>query len=182
VYAIAMTPVTNAQYRAFVEATGHRTPGHWKRGRIPSDKEDHPVVRVTWDDAVAFCEWAGGRLPTEKEWEKAARGTDGRQYPWGERWESGLCNTDEAGIWDTTPVTRYPEGASPYDLLDMAGNVWEWCEDWFDEGQGDRVVRGGSYVDLHWDARCAGRGWQRPGTPHDDLGFRVVVAHVRSGL
>ena len=132
-YYIAKTPVTNAQYEAFVKATGHRQPNHWGNGQPPKDEADHPVVYVYWKDAVAYCRWlaeATGkpyRLPTEAEWEKAARGPDGRIYPWGNEWDSKRCNTAEGGKRSTTPVGAYPAGASPYGVLDMAGNVWEYC-------------------------------------------------------
>jgi len=130
-YYLAKTPVTNAQYAAFVQVT-YRQPGGWKGGKPPSGKEDHPVVNVSWHDAVAYCNWLAEvtgkpyRLPSEAEWEKGARGTDGRIYPWGNRWDAKRCNTGESGKEGTTPVGAYPEGASPYGLLDMAGNVWEW--------------------------------------------------------
>jgi len=132
-YYLAKTPVTNAQYAAFVQATGHEPPEHWKQKKPPSGKQEHPVVNVRWHDAVAYCQWLTEksirtyRLPTEAEWEKAARGTDGRIYPWGNQWDEKLCNTSEGGKGGTTPVGAYPDGASPYGLLDMAGNVWEWC-------------------------------------------------------
>ena len=133
-YYLAKTPVTNLQYKAFVDATGHEPPKHWKNGKIPKGKENHPVVYVSWYDAQAFCEWAGLRLPTEQEWEKGARGTDGRRFPWGDHSPNpNLCNFNSY-IKDTTPVDRYPDGASPYGLLDMAGNIWEWCENWYDNG------------------------------------------------
>ena len=172
IFALARTPVTNAQYKAFVDAAGHPVPNNWLGGRIPAGKEDHPVVRVTWEDAQAFCGWAGCRLPTEQEWEKGARGTDGRVYPWGDRWELGRCNSKEAGINDTTPVGLYPSGASPYGLLDMAGNVRQWCEDLHGPDRGhckvlrsSRVLRGSSYsseelfVRLTWSSYRTEDDW-----------------------
>jgi formylglycine-generating enzyme required for sulfatase activity len=131
-YYLAQTPVTNAQYQAFVEATAHRTPQHWQNGLPPHGKADHPVVHVSWFDALAYCRWLAEvtgkptRLPSEAEWEKGARGDDGRLYPWGNQWNAQCCNTQESALDDTTPVGAYPQGASPYGLLDMVGNVWEW--------------------------------------------------------
>jgi formylglycine-generating enzyme required for sulfatase activity len=203
-YYLARTPVTNAQYAAFVQATGHERPRHWEGGKPPSDKEDHPVVRVSWYEAVDYCNWlsevAGRpyRLPSEAEWEKGARGDDGRIYPWGNQWNAERCNSREGGREDTTPVGAYPQGASPYGLLDMAGNVWEWTrslwgeESWeplfkypYDlaDGREDleapdrvlRVLRGGSWDDDRVDARCVGRLWLEPGILPDHLGFRLCV-------
>ena len=180
-YRMAKTPITNTQYKAFVDATGYRAPEHWKNGQIPKGKADHPVVYVSWEDAQAFCAWAGCRLPTEKEWEKAARGTDGREYPWGNGWEAGHCNTSEAGIKDTTPVNKYPRGASPYGLLDMAGNVWEWCEDWYDSDRKYKVLRGGSWLSDRGRARCAYRDRYYPvGHNYDVVGFRCCVVATSS--
>jgi formylglycine-generating enzyme required for sulfatase activity len=179
-YALARTPVTNIQYKAFVDATGHRIPSHWVKGRIPKGKEDHPVVNVSWEDAQAFCEWAGCRLPTEQEWEKGARGTDGRKYPWGNGWQLGRCNTREAGLGDTTPVDRYPTGASPYGLLDMAGNVWEWCEDWYDSECKHRVLRGGSWFIDSGRARSADRYWTDPDLRDFNCGVRCGVSSTSS--
>ena len=131
-YFMAKTPVTNAQYLAFVQSTGHHPPDHWEDELPPAGKHDHPVVHVSWHDALAYCGWLtqvtgkSFRLPSEAEWEKAARGTDGRVYPWGNQWDAERCNTKESDIGATTPVGAYPQGASPYGLLDMAGNVWEW--------------------------------------------------------
>ena len=155
---IGRYPVTNAQYKRFVDATGHKPPRHWQGNTYPADRATHPVVYVTWDDAVAYAKWAGKRLPTEEEWEKAARGTDGRMYPWGNYWEEGRCNTSEAGIGNTTPVGHYsPGGDSPYGCADMAGNVWEWTASAWEPGSERRVVRGGSWDFNQWGARCAYR-------------------------
>jgi formylglycine-generating enzyme required for sulfatase activity len=140
-YYIAKTPVTNAQYVAFVEATGHREPHGWQGGKAPGDKADHPVVSVSWHDAMAYCQWLAKatnkayRLPSEAEWEKAARGVEGRIYPWGNEWDAKRCNSSEGERGGMTPVGMYspqlhPElaegGDSPYGCVDMAGNVWEW--------------------------------------------------------
>jgi serine/threonine-protein kinase len=177
-YCLARTPVTNAQYRAFVQATSHRPPLHWRHGEIPRGEETHPVVYVSWEDARAFCKWAGCRLPTEQEWEKGARGTDGREYPWGNGWETGRCNSFEAGIGDTTPVGEYPAGASPYGLLDMAGNVWEWCEDPY--GRKHKAVRGGSWHYDSVDMRCASRSGYNPMSTNRNLGFRCCMSSASS--
>ena len=129
---IGKCPVTNEQYAAFIRATGQAAPGHWKNGQTPADRNGHPVVNVSWKDAVAFGQWlsqASGkvtRLPTEAEWEKAARGSDGRIYPWGnDPPTKELCNFNN-NVDGTTPVGQYQAGASPCGALDMAGNVWEW--------------------------------------------------------
>jgi len=175
-YYLAKTPVTNLQYNAFVDATGHEPPEHWKNGLIPTGKEHHPVVYVSWEDAQAFCDWAGLRLPTEQEWEKGARGTDGRKYPWSnQKPNPSLCNFNN-NVGDTTPVDRYPGGASPYGLLDMAGNVWEWCVDWYDHEKRRRVLRGGSFYYLVYLVRAAYRNGDGPGYRGYDLGFRVVFS------
>jgi hypothetical protein len=185
---IDQTPVTNAEYKRFLDANPeHGVPSHsenWARPynwdyrsrSFPLDKAHHPVVLVTWYDAVAYAKWAGKGLPTEKAWEKAARGTDGREYPWGE-WEEGRCNTTESGIGTTTPVGRYsPAGDSPYGCADMAGNVREWTSSQWELGSWDRVVlRGGSWsYDLD-HARCALRGGEGPYFSHDYIGFRCVA-------
>lgn len=124
-YKIDKHPVTNAEYARFVAETGHRPPLNWDNGRIPPGKALHPVTMVSWFDAKAYAEWAGKRLPTEAEWEKAARGDDGRRWPWGNHMDPARLNTYYQ-IGDTTPVTRFEQGASPYGVLDMAGNVTEW--------------------------------------------------------
>ena len=193
-YYLAKTPVTNAQYTAFVQA-GARQPRHWRDGKPPGDKEDHPVVNVSWHEAVAYCKWQTEktgkpyRLPSEVEWEKGARGSKGRIYPWGKLWDRKRCNTEEGGKWDTTQVGDYPEGASPYGLLDMAGNVWEWCSTlfrdypyWPDDGRedfgarGSRVLRGGSWGERRRYARCAVRERADPDRLSADIGFRVAAS------
>ncbi len=171
-YYLAKTPVTNLQYKAFVDATGHRKPSHWKNGKIPKGKENHPVVKVSWHDAQAFCKWAGLRLPTEREWEKGARGADGWKYPWGNQPpNTSLCNFNK-NVGDTTPVDHYPGGASPYGLLDMAGNVREWCEDWYSSNRKFRVLRGGSWNLNVNVVRTAPRGRGLPDNRVGSIGFR----------
>jgi hypothetical protein len=161
-YWIDRTPVTNAEYARFVAAAGHETPKHWQ-GQMPLDTiADHPVGYVSWHDAKAYADWAGLRLPTEQEWEKAARGTDGREYPWGNEWRDDHCNTSASRIRATTPVGRFsPQGDSPYGCVDMAGNVREWTVAhtrflFFI----DRVVRGGSWY--HFRSLARGRPPRRP--------------------
>jgi formylglycine-generating enzyme required for sulfatase activity len=195
-YYLAKTMVTNAEYAAFVQATGHRAPYLWQGGKPPRGKEDHPVVNVSWHDAMAYCAWLARvtgkpyRLPSEAEWEKGARGTDGRVYPWGSQWDAARCNGRESTPGDTTPVGAYPDGASPYGALDMAGNVWEWTSSAYEaypydpaDGREDpeaedglrRVVRGGSFGNLPWRVRCAFRGRDLPGASFWDRGFRVAL-------
>ncbi|UCC89565.1 MAG: SUMF1/EgtB/PvdO family nonheme iron enzyme [Anaerolineales bacterium] len=131
-------PVTNAEYQLFVEATSHRPPLFWSEGHFPAQKADHPVVGVSFHDAAAFCRWAADvtglpvRLPTEPEWEKAARGSDGRLYPWGSEWGAGLCNSGEEKLAATVSVSHYsPQGDSFYGIADLAGNAQEWCASLF---------------------------------------------------
>ena len=194
-FKIARTLVTNAQYASFIIGTGHSTPEHWIKGRIPQGRENHPVVNVSWNDAMAFCGWVNVRLPTEAEWEKAARWTDGRAFPWGnESPTAALCNFSGAYLWDTTPVGAYPKGASPYGVLDMAGNVWEWTSSliWeypYDasdgrEGSGGwnaRVLRGGAWNSGDKEVRCAARSRDYGGenrTLPSTCGFRVVSLDI----
>jgi formylglycine-generating enzyme required for sulfatase activity len=165
--------VTNAEYARFVAATGHKPPSHW-RGKVPlQELAEHPVIQVSWHDAVAYGEWAGKRLPTEEEWEKAARGTDGRIYPWGdEPPDEGRCNFG-GNVGSTTPVGRYsPQGDSPYGCSDMAGNVWEWTASDYDAGR--KVLRGGSWDNEPLHVRAAYRIANTPGSRGNVMGFRCV--------
>lgn len=131
-FEMMQVPVTHALYEQWVQSTGAVAPVAWRDGALPDDLRDHPVNDVSWDDAIDFADWLSNatgqrwQLPTEAQWEKAARGLDGRQFPWGNTFDAELCNAREAGRNTTTPVGLYTEGASPYGLLDMAGNVWEW--------------------------------------------------------
>jgi formylglycine-generating enzyme required for sulfatase activity len=207
-FRIARFPVTNAQYETFVSDGGYTS--RWRRcwtsegwkwkdeRRRPMDGgaseesrlPNHPRVMVTWYEAHAFCGWLTEklgyevRLPTEAEWEKAARGCDGRVYPWGEDFDATRCNVLDTGIGTTSAVGAFPSGSSPYGVLDMSGNVWEWCattwrktyeepavED--PEGTASRVARGGSFVDVQEHARCAFRFHVTPVVADANLGFRV---------
>jgi formylglycine-generating enzyme required for sulfatase activity len=177
-YYLALHPVTNAQYKRFKR--------EWTRD------DDHPVVNVSWHDAQAYCQWAGLRLPTELEWEKGARGADGREYPWGKEWDQNKCrNSNNRGSEETCGVWRYEAGSSPWGLYQMAGNVWEWCEDWYVSGAyaryktgsltlpssgDDRVLRGGSWSSVLSDYfRCAFRfDAFGPDYRDHDLGFRCA--------
>lgn len=173
-FRIARYPVTNAQYFRFVKATGHRRPDHWLGGGdYPPELARHPVVFVSWEDAVAYTAWAGARLPAEAEWEKAARGTDGRLYPWGNEFIAENCNTSESGTDGVRPVEAHPGGASPYGLMDMAGNVWEWTATNYEDDEQWRVLKGGAwdYKGLK-DARCAARVYFRPTFRNGAVGFR----------
>ena len=185
-YYISNYEVTNEQFAQFMRGTGYDAGGDWKK-YAKAGKEKHPVVCVNWDDAMAYCRWAGGTLPTEAQWEKAARGNDDRQYPWGDSWEAGRCKNNSSG---TTAVGSYPGGASPYGLQDMAGNIWEWCSDWFgDKYYGSspsrnpegprsgvsRVVRGGSRgIACHNSFRCANRYGDLPDFRNSYCGFRFA--------
>jgi len=194
-------PVTYAQFQAFVDAPdGFYDDGWWVGLAADADHrtapgeqawpiDNHPRERVSWYDTVAFCRWLSSklgqevRLPTEWEWQWAAQGGDGRAYPWGNDFDASRCNTDESGIGRTTPVDAYPSGASPFGLMDMAGNVWEWCLNEYEEpasvgleGDARRVVRGGSWLNLDSSARAVYRDRSDPYSRYLDYGFRVAAA------
>jgi serine/threonine-protein kinase len=183
------TEVTNAMFTHCVEAGGCTAPMHSSHYSMP-DYADHPVAGVTWFQAEAYCHWAGRRLPTEAEWEKAARGPDGRLYPWGNAAPDATLLNFARQVGDTTSVGSYPAGASPYGALDMAGNVWEWVSDGYDPNYythtpttnppggtsaNQRVIRGGAWgVDAR-AVRLANRFWAFPGR-NDTDGFRCALS------
>ena len=222
-YSIDRYEVTNAAFKQFVDATGYVTAAEkngasWTHNgrlwmptegaywRAPegsesdlSDKMDHPVVHVSWEDARAYCAWAGKRLPTEAEWEKAAKGTEDRIYPWGDTWDGAKCNhgmsdepyyDEQDGYRRTAPVGSFASGMSPYGVHDMAGNVWEWTGDWYDrkyyaesprenpqgpESGKYRVVRGGSWGTVKISARTTFRARFVPDRTRDAVGFRCAA-------
>jgi formylglycine-generating enzyme required for sulfatase activity len=167
-------PVTVARYAEFLAATGHPAPVGFEGIAGDPDRADHPVTRVSWFDARTFCDWCGRRLPTEEQWEKAARGTDDRAYPWGERFDVRRLNSRAAKKRDTTPVWAYPDGASPFGVLDLVGNVWEWTESWFD-GTGELIVlKGGCHALTKEHAAISHRHFNDPAFGNNLTGFRTV--------
>ena len=192
-YRLSRYPVTNAQYQAFVAAGGYGEDRFWSKegwawrkdqGVVGAEDyegtlSNHPRVGVSWYEADAFCRWLGAqvpydvRLPREVEWEKGARGTDGREFPWGDGFDAARLNANATGIGRTTAVGAFPAGKSPYELMDMSGNVWEWCEDVDEEEPRARVLRGGAFVNLVQDYRCAYRSQYYPHLRYFDIGFRV---------
>lgn len=193
-YSIDETPITNAEYKRFLDANpNHVVPPDWnKESRTRQvGKEKHPVVCVSWNDADDYAHWVGKQLPTEAEWERAARGTDGRRFPWGDEFDPGRSNTSESKLYGTTPVKNYAQmGNSADGVIDMAGNVWEWCADWYDAmyyknapthnpqgpDSGDwRVLRGGAWDVAPDYSRCASRDYIVPdGIGYATVGFRCV--------
>lgn len=199
-YAITVTPITNRQYAAFIAATGHSAPDvdratwgsyglihpyartrrfAWAKGKPPPGREDHPVVLVSQADASAYAAWLthvtgqNWRLPGELEWEKAARGTDGRYFPWGNEFDPGRLDSHDAGPFDTVPVGSYPASASPFGLLDAAGQVFEWTAT--TDGPGRAIVKGGSWDDKGCGiCRPAARHSRPVNLKHIVIGFRLV--------
>jgi formylglycine-generating enzyme required for sulfatase activity len=199
-YAIGRTPITQGQYAAFVAATAHRAPGvsrarwqsyglihpyertrrfAWVGGRPPADRLDHPVVLVSQGDARAYAAWLSRRtgqrwrLPTEAEWEKAARGTDGRTFPWGDEFDPARLNSHDAGPFDTEPVGRHATGASPFGVLDAAGQVFEWTST--PAAPGHAIVKGGLWDDKGCGVcRPAARHARPIAIKHILIGFRLV--------
>ena len=191
-YEIGKYPVTNLAYQRFVIETNHTPPPHWGNG-FPQVLADHPVVEVNWYDVFSYCEWMSRstgivhRIPTEIEWERAARGVENTTYPWGDSFNPENCNCWELGVGWTTPVNCFLNGASSFKVLDMVGNVWEWCSSLFmdypylgHDGREDqkaddwRVLRGGSWMDHEWGVRAARRLSGNPSTFSHNTGFRVV--------
>jgi formylglycine-generating enzyme required for sulfatase activity len=193
-YYIGKTEVTNAQFRPFVQGDGYTNPDYWTEDgwawreeagitqpafwdNADWNGDQQPVVGISWYESVAYARWLSAqtgrdyRLPTEAEWEKAARGPDGLIWPWGNEWQSGLANSEEADEGKTVSVGSYPDGASPYGALDMAGNVWEWTGSEYqdypydaadgreevNEGVSRVTLRGGSYASSETYDRCASR-------------------------
>ena len=191
-FKIGKFPVTNLYHR-FVRDADHSPPSLWVEGKVPLSLEDHPVVNVTWDDAVAYCDWMSSvsgtkyRLPTEVEWELTARGHEGTIYPWGDTFFAECCNCWEMAVGWTTPVNCFAEGISSFGALDLVGNVWEWCSTLYadypydpDDGReesgvdGWKVLRGGSWLDHEWGVRAARRLSGDPERGSHNTGFRVV--------
>jgi serine/threonine-protein kinase len=227
---IDKTEVTVAMFRTFVEATGYKTTAErqgwgkpwtdgpkelewpkvngtdWQHPYGPEStaKDDHPVTQVSWEDAAAYCKWVGGQLPTEAQWEKACRGTDGRMWPWGNTFDGTRVSSCDAqcpierwkddsfddGYAFAAPVGSFPAGVSPYDALDMVGNVWEWVADWYEKdyyhdspyknplgpASGTlRAMRGGAWYDTDVWVTCTVRHQNPPWDRYSDVGFRCVV-------
>ena len=196
--------VTNIRYLEFVQATGHRPAldnscqtakcregNLWEGTSFPPEIGNQPVTQVNWYDADAYCTWKGKRLPSEAEWEKAARGTKAKVYPWGAVPPKGKATYQRKwrGVFSMTDVGTYPQGESIYGAFDMAGNVWEWVDDWYHKkyyslgrkknprgpADGDfKVVRGGSWVNYANSLRSAFRRWSRPEVRFNDTGFRCA--------
>lgn len=177
-FSITKYPITVSQYHQFCTATSRSMPDAPKWGW----QENHPIVNVSWEDAAAYAAWAGLALPTEEEWEKAARGTDGREYAWGNQWDvSKCCNSVGNAASKTSPVGSYRAGASPYGVLDMTGNVWEWCDSWYTVNS-TRVLRGGSWRYFNPGYfRVTFRGDYYPAGKGSSYGFRCVSRSPKVG-
>lgn len=183
--------VTHEDYKKFTDSTGYPAPNNWEDNNYPVGKGKHPVIYVSWSEAKAYCSWSGKRLPREVEWEKAARGTDARIYPWGNKWDLNKSNNPLRGHEGTMPVGSFENGKSPYGLYDMSGNVWEWVDDHYlphpgsdyvspEFGKKYRLLKGGSW----WDCMFYGCGISAPtfnrsffdaSTKNDSFGFRCAA-------
>ncbi len=184
--------VTNREYKKFIDATQfHELPGHWEDGQFPEGKGDLPVTNVTWREAWTYALWAGKRLPTEEQWEKAARGTDGRLFPWGDEYQKGWANIGVDGAKAPEPGGRFPKDVSPYNVFDMAGNVMEWTLSWYQAYPGNdyrfkkfgkefKVLRGngfqkGGHYFLEAYRFTFYRTEARPDEYFENVGFRCVI-------
>ena len=172
--------MTNGQYARFLQETNHPKPTYWEDPAF--NQPSQPVVGVSWEDAISYARWAGKRLPSEAEWEKAARGVDGRIYPWGNTWGADCCNSTGAqdGFEGTAPVGSFPSGASPYGAMDMAGNVWEWVADEPSpdsplEFRNVRIGKGGSWVNSQEGVKVSGRAKGDPKLADCIIGFRCAM-------
>ena len=172
-FAIGRFPVVNAHVRAFVAQTGHAASAGLAARLEAPQLADHPATELTFADALAFCAWAGARLPTGDEWEAAARGDDGRPWPWGPTFDPDRCACAEAGAGWTAPVRAHPDGASRSGAQQLAGNVWEWVADAPDD-DGWRTVRGGSYLDHAWGVRSSRALSADPARATPTTGFRIA--------
>ena len=191
-YFIDIYETTNRRYAEFVRQTGHAPPPNWSGGRYPPGRDEHPVVFVSWYDAVAYCGWIKKRLPTEAEWEQAARGTEGLEYPWGAEFDPARANTGSSDTNDSSPVGQFSGGRSPFGVEDMIGNAAEWVDAWFLPypgnpqlrgplyGQRFKVIRGGSWGGSggHYAMaifyRAAHRLFGEPTERLPDTGFRCA--------
>ena len=187
---IDLYEVTNADYKKFTLDTNRETPYHWPNGKIQKNNENHPVIYVNWFDANEYCKWRGKRLPKEQEWEKAARGTNGNIYPWGNVWTIDKSNHPYKGSTGTESVGSYPNGRSPYGLYDMSGNVWEWVDSFYlphpgntitrgEYGKDKRVLKGGSWFDClsygcGLSAPTFNRSFFTPEVKNNSFGFRCA--------
>lgn len=183
--------VSNKKYKEFVDATGHRPPKYWKGSVYPAGWDDIPVIFVNWFSADSYCKWRRKRLPTEAEWEKTARGTDGRRFPWGNEFDPNKTNA-QGKFGGPVAVGSFEEGKSPFGVYDMAGNVAEWTEDWYmsypgsdyedeDYGKKFKVVRGGgwggiAHYNLNIYRRTAHRFYAPPANTFGDIGLRCVMS------
>ncbi len=183
---IDRTEVTNRQYKCFLESSGHSPPLHWKDGKYPAGQDNFPVVYVSWLDAREYARWIGKRLPTEEEWEKAARGQNGFQWPWSDQFQAERANTRESGLGGPLPVGSLLGGASEHGVLDLAGNVWEWVSSDLKPFQGydqeilyfpnglRKVLKGGSFKETGEYARGAYRGDGALDQIYNNVGFRCA--------
>ncbi|MCL7377000.1 SUMF1/EgtB/PvdO family nonheme iron enzyme [Streptomyces sp. 35G-GA-8] len=173
-FLIDVYPTTNEDYGKFIAATRRRPPQHWPAGRFPVSLATHPVVWVTWHDASAYARWADKALPTARQWEKAARGSKGRRYPWGNEPTAAKCNVAETGIDATTPVARYQSGVSPCGAFDMCGNVWEWCSTEEGPGNGRYELKGSAFTSPFERSTPSLRNAASATMLDNDTGFRCV--------